>query len=87
MLDGADASFLQQVITDFTEDCELFGAGEFVFLSSFTRTDGFENVCFEHGVGSLDYSVIIQQRTVDLRPPVPLQYLSHAALRSLCNGH
>ena len=60
MLDGADASFLQQVITDFAEDCKLFGAGEFVFLSSFTRTDGFENVCFEHGVGSLDYSVIIQ---------------------------
>ena len=85
MLNGADASFLQHVITDMAENIKLFNPSQFTFKRGFGNKLG--ELLFEHWVGFLDYSVIIQQRTVDLRPLVPLQYLSHAALRSLCNGH
>ena len=48
MLYSTDTSFLQQVVTDFTEHFKLLSASEFVLLGSIARTDDFENVCFEH---------------------------------------
>ena len=51
--------------------------------SVFARTDGFENVCFEHEVGSLDYSVIIQ---TPWQPVVVLGHLlnCHTSILSFC---